>query len=206
MLGLCCFHSNCIITEALQLIDETCPTIRQGTKFPRELRNHKSVYNSLTPVLDLFVQVHMFQCFIFQLGLSHIHTHTPTSAPTSPSPTKSPNYWRKKRLCFLNFMGNPTASSSQNTVKARHCHCCVLVFLLECKSQGNEFPYCRGTWKSSRNFSFFLTSFTSLPVFWCCSKNGEASFVGIKYLPLWWKDDKTPSFTTSKGKSVFLNL
>lgn len=129
------------------LLTKTCSTISQETKFPRELRNHKSVYNRLSFAYTSFrclCQVNMFQCFILHSSVDFV-THT--------SPQK--NYWRKNRLCFLNFMGTPTASSSQNTMSAGHCHCCVLVFLLECKSQGSEFPYFRGTWNSRGNCSFF---------------------------------------------------
>lgn len=59
-------------------------------------------------------------------------------------------------------MGTPTASSSQSTIRAQHCHCCMLVFLLDCKSQGIEFPYSRGTWNRSGKCSFLSDFFHKL--------------------------------------------
>lgn len=126
---------------ALPLVREPSSLGNSGT-----INQFITAYLMPRPLLDLFVQVNMLQCFILHGSIHFWHT---------PLPKKSKNYWRKKSLCFLNFMGTPTASSSQNTMRARHCHCCGLVFLLECKSQGSEFPYCRGTWNSSGNCSFF---------------------------------------------------
>lgn len=112
--------------------------------------------------------------------LSWVGHPTPTHLPRE----KSKNYWRKERLCFLNFMGNPTASSSQNTVKARHCLCCVLVSLLECKSQGSEFPSAREHGGAAEISGFFSCLSQIFPYFRCCSKNGEASSVSVQYPPL----------------------
>lgn len=140
------------------LLTKSCPSISQGTEFPRELVNYKSVYNSLSVAYTSFRSLCSGQyvlvfCFIQFSWLCDKQSQLPYKV----SPIQSKNYWRKKRLCFLNFMGTPTAPVPKHNERATLPLLCVSILTGVWISR-EQIPLVQGNMVQQRNCSFLFFS------------------------------------------------
>lgn len=188
------------------LLTKSCPSISQGTEFPRELVNYKSVYNSLSVAYTSFRSLCSGQyvlvfCFIQFSWLCDKQSQLPYKV----SPIQSKNYWRKKRLCFLNFMGTPTAPVPKHNERATLPLLCVSILTGVWISR-EQIPLVQGNMVQQRNCSFFfsplifskslsalrqllekdLFCFFSIFLFAIAVIKGESFSVSVEYHPLLW--------------------
>lgn len=173
------------------LLTKSCPSISQGTEFPRELVNYKSVYNSLSVAYTSFRSLCSGQyvlvfCFIQFSWLCDKQSQLPYKV----SPIQSKNYWRKKRLCFLNFMGTPTAPVPKHNERATLPLLCVSILTGVWISR-ERIPLVQGNMVQQRNWSFFFFPPDFFQKFVCImTTTGKGSFLLFQYFSLCYCSNK----------------